>query len=322
MHRQKGELPVRMLCCVAVVLGLTSLAFNSPATEPSPPGRAAPAFNPVRPMSVGQRHRVIISYARGFEFQITGVPSPREIHVNQAVELCATAEVLAVNDYGNPTKVRLVVESGSYKKGDRLDLKEELKPGEVLTFEFKKGDGFSVTRDRGEWPRVLLDMFNDALPYSRTALTDRRNVRFFDPAGQPAPRKAGEPWTMEGAFLTALTPRSIRLDKTRLTGTMTAGRVSLGGESCVKLDAKMQLPRYTGDEGSLVGALPRDLKITDGTFDGRVACWVPADPNRQPLKWTESWRGTLTGYPKQGHGQAVVAVHTTRTIELADLGGN
>ena len=310
-----------LLFCAVVVLGL-GLAVNERA-EGAEPGKYA--VRPVRPASVGQRHRLGLSFARTFQLQITGVPWPREIQVEQTVDLSASAEVLAVNEYGNPTKVRLVVERGSFLKGDRLKVKDDLKPGEVLTFEFRKDDGFVVTREQGEFKTYVGRMFAEALPYSRWALTDRRHQRYFDDDAQP-PRKAGESWEMDGAFLASLTPRSINLDKSRMTGTMSLeGLVRLGGQPCMKLAAKMQLPKYTAEDGSLWMVDPREIEFTDGTFDGQVTCWVPLDATRQPIKWTETWRATVTGRPKPKIGgrigQAVAAVHTTRTIEVADVGG-
>jgi hypothetical protein len=293
-----------------------------PAAAPAPaPGKYA--VRPVRPASAGQKHRLVLSYARSYQLQITGVPWPREIQVDQTVDLSASAEVVEVNEYGNPTKVRLVVEKGSFMNGDRLKIKDELERGEVITFEFKKGEGFVVARAAGQFKDHVARLFCDALPYARWALTDRRNEKFFD-ASQP-PRKAGESWDMDAHFLAALTPRSIGLDKTRLTGTMSlGGLVKLAGEPCMKLVAKMRLPKYTAEDGSISMVAPREVEFTDGTFDGQVTCWVPIEKARQPVKWTETWRATITGRPKQGFGKslghAVAAFHATRTVEVADLG--
>jgi hypothetical protein len=315
---------VRVVICVAVVMGL-GLAFCGAVegAEPAPaPGKYA--VRPVRPVSAGQKHRLKLSFARSYQLQITGVPWPREVQVNQTVDLSGSAEVVEVNEYGNPTKVRVVVEEASYLKGDRLKVKEELERGEVITFEFKKGDGFVVARESGQFKDYVARLFADALPYGRWALTDRRNEKFFD-ASQP-PRKAGESWDVDSDFLAALIPRGIGMDKTRLTGEMSlGGLVKLADEPCMKLVAKVRLPKYTAEDGSISMVVPREVVFTDGTFDGQVTCWVPIEKSRQPVKWTETWRATVTGRPKQGIGKsighAVAAFHATRTVEVADLGG-
>jgi hypothetical protein len=319
---------VRSLLCVVVVVGLFSGSNQTAkAAEPAQAQHLAKGYavHPVRPVSVGQKHHLNLSYARNFQLQITGVPWPREIQVNQTVDLSASAEVLAVNEHGNPTKVRLVVEKGSFLKGDRLKVNDELTPGEVLNFEFRKDDGFVVTREQGEFKQRVARLFAEALPYARWALSDRRNQKFFDDSHPP--RKTGETWTADGGFLTALTPRFINLDKTRLTGTLSLdGLVRLAGQPCMRLVAKMQLPKYTAEDGSLSMVAPREVEFTDGTFDGHVTCWVPLDPSRQPVKWTETWRATITGRPKAKIGgkvgHAVAAVHITRTIQVADLGAD
>src|SRR4051812_1608764 len=73
----------------------------------------------------GRSHRLTLSYASNVELLISGMRRPFEGHEARSVELVAVAEVQAVNDRGAPSKIRLVVEQGtfSWKAGQSEDLR-------------------------------------------------------------------------------------------------------------------------------------------------------------------------------------------------------
>jgi hypothetical protein len=271
----------------------------------------------IRPAVAPDTRRLVLSYTRGVEMMITGTARAREAHVNQSVQLTAVVQMLAVSEYGVPRQMRLTVEKGSLDDGTGFS--ETLERGQVIDIEWKKSDGFVITRQKRELDRKATELLSEALPFGRFRLWDGRSRSLFDVSGS---HRTGETWPVSPDALGVLTPRSIRLDTSRLEGSMTlAGAVRFRGEPCLKLGVKIHLP--PGAPGT--GVTPRNARFTDGSLDGEYLIYVPIQPGRPWPKWVENIRGTATAQPDQGAGgssaQATAATSINRTIEFADVSG-
>jgi hypothetical protein len=268
-----------------------------------------------RPAVVGEQRLLTVSFTRTIELVLTGIPRAKEMHADQAVELRARAQVLEVDEAGNVTKARLVVEKGwvAVKSG----VTDQLRKGDVLIAVLQKDKRPAVTREKPELSQDTAAILADALPYSNTLMAPKSDPSLF---GSASPRKVGEKWDLDPKVLADLTPRKILLDKKNMSGTMTlTDAVKYKGVPSLKVRTKMSIPHYKPADGSVGGVMPRDFVFVDGFLDADFKAIYPIRKNGQVLKWTETFRCTATAEPRNHRGQATAATHATREVEFAEL---
>jgi hypothetical protein len=243
------------------------------------------------------------------------VARPVEVHQAQAVELVARTQVLAVDEAGNVTKVRLIVDRGAYAVKAGKD--ETLVKGDVLVCELRKDKRIAVTREKSPLSQEAADLLADALPYNNTLLSLKEDPTKFESA---APMKVNDSCPLDNQVLSELLPRRILLDKSILSGTLTlTGAVKYRGEPTLKVKVAMQIPHYTPTDGAAGGVVPRGFKFTDGSVDATIAALYPIDATKMPTKWNEVVRATATAVPDNHKGQATAATHATRQVDFTEL---
>jgi hypothetical protein len=268
-----------------------------------------------RPDKVGYKYDVATVTAIKSEFSGSGgrrAAADRESIYG--VELAATAEILDVDEKGNPTKIAFTIQ----KLVKRVDGQEDevLDKGKVVVAEAAENDAVFKLKD-GELSEVQRWALRLAID-----LESRYGCTAEDYYGTPKRQKSGSSWPLNVQTMVDVSKkRGSELVKDAISGSMKLlGTEPSDGVDCLRLATEMKISKLPPPKGR---DLPRGMKLERSTYESSSIMMVPIDVTGRyesesiTQTWTRVYKGQVDGKPASIE-QTDTRVRNFRAIPLKD----